>query len=88
MEPQCSNKIIKILEGKVKNNPIYKLLRVQVIPLDLHHLEVDLEVQLEVDQALEDVVLQGFLQSTDLSLQLIQDKWCLLPLLFQVKMKT
>jgi hypothetical protein len=62
------------LEGKVKNNPIYKLLRVQVIPLDLHHLEVDLEVQLEVDQALEDVVLQGFLQSTDLSLQLIQDK--------------
>ena len=88
MEPQCSNKIIKILEGKVKNNPIYKLLRVQVIPLDLHHLEVDLEVQLEVDQALEDVVLQGFLQSTDLSLQLIQDKWCLLLLLFLVKMKT
>jgi hypothetical protein len=88
VEPQCSNKIIKILEGKVKNNQICKLLRVQVIPLDLHHLEVDLEVQLEVDQALEDVVLQGFLQSTDLSLQLIQDKWCLLLLLFLVKMKT
>ena len=87
MELRCFNKIIKILEDKVKNNQICKLLRVQVIPLDLHHLEVDLEVQLEVDQALEDVVLQGSLWLEDSSLQLIQDKWCLLLLLSPVQMK-
>ncbi len=84
MELRCSNKIIKILEGKVKNNLIHSQLKILVILLDQHHLEVDLEVQLEAGQALEDVVLLGSLQSADLSRQQIQDKWCLLLLLFQI----
>ena len=88
VELRCSNKIIKILEGKVKNNLIHKLLKIQVIPLDLHHQEGDLEVHQELDQVLEDVVLKGSLQLTDLSHQLIQNKWFLLPSLCLVKMKT
>lgn len=84
MELRCSNKIIKILEGKVKNNLIHSQLKILVILLDQDHLEVDLEVQLEAGQALEDVVLLGSLQLADLSRQQIQDKWCLLLLLFQV----
>ena len=88
VELRCSNKIIKILEGKVKNNLIHKLLKIQVIPLDLDHQEGDLEVHQELDQVLEDVVLKGSLQLTDLSHQLIQNKWFLLPSLCLVKMKT
>ena len=84
MELRCSNKIIKILEGKVKNNLIHSQLKILLILLDQNHLEVDLQVQLEVGQALEDVVLLGSLQSADLSFQQIQDKWCLLRLLFQI----
>jgi hypothetical protein len=87
VELRCFNKIIKILEDKVKNNLIHKLLKILVILLDQHHLEADLEVQLEVDLALEDVVLQGSLRLEDSSLQLIQDKWCLLLLLSPVQMK-
>lgn len=84
MELRCSNKITKILEGKVKNNLIHSQLKILVILLDQDHLEVDLEVQLEAGQALEDVMLLGSLQLADLSRQQIQDKWCLLLLLFQV----
>ena len=87
-ELQCFSKIIKTLEGKAKNNLTHKPRKIQVIPLDLHHQEGDLEVHQELDQVLEDVVLKGSLQLTDLSHQLIQNKWFLLPFLCLVKMKT